>query len=181
MPFFKLLWGVLLFCGVLAGCSENREAPEAGPDVKEPGPASLVTRENDRPARVYAAMPDQIDWLTNDTDPVFASPDARKGGLFRAALLSFPMTFRVVGPDSNGSFRSAILDNQLSLINIHPNTGNIIPELATHWGFDPDKKNHVLQAGQGCPMVGRQPGHGMGLCLYPDLYAVRTYYRALVQ
>jgi microcin C transport system substrate-binding protein len=50
------------------------------------------------------------------------------------------MTFRVVGPDSNGSFRSAILDNQLSLINIHPNTKNIIPELATHWAFDPDKK-----------------------------------------
>ncbi len=89
---------------------------------------------------MYAALPEKIDWLTNDTDPVFASPDARKGGLFRAALLSFPMTFRVVGPDSNGSFRSAILDNQLSLINIHPNTGNIIAELATHWAFDPDKK-----------------------------------------
>ncbi len=121
---------------------------------------------------MYAALPEKIDWLTNDTDPVFASPDARKGGLFRAALLSFPMTFRVVGPDSNGSFRSAILDNQLSLINIHPNTGNIIAELATHWAFDPDKKNHVFQAGQRCQMVGRQTGHRMGLCLYPDLYAV---------
>jgi microcin C transport system substrate-binding protein len=140
MPFFKLLWGVLLFCGVLAGCSENREASEAGPDVKESGLSGLATQKNERPARVYAAMPGQIDWLTNDTDPVFASPDAKKGGMFRAALLSFPMTFRVVGPDSNGSFRSAILDNQLSLINIHPNTGNIIPELATHWAFDPDRE-----------------------------------------
>ena len=50
------------------------------------------------------------------------------------------MTFRVVGPDSNGSFRSAILDNQLSLINIHSNTDQIIPELATHWAFGKDKK-----------------------------------------
>ena len=50
------------------------------------------------------------------------------------------MTFRVVGPDSNGSFRSAILDNHLSLIGIHPNTLNIIPELATHWAFGKDKK-----------------------------------------
>jgi len=138
MPFFKLLWGVLLFCGILAGCSENRETPE----VKEPGSASasLTGQDNEVPERVYAAMPGHIAWLTNDTDPVFASPDAEKGGLFRAALLSFPMTFRVVGPDSNGSFRSAILDNQLSLINIHPNTGNIIPELATHWAFGPDRK-----------------------------------------
>jgi microcin C transport system substrate-binding protein len=50
------------------------------------------------------------------------------------------MTFRTVGPDSNGNFRSAILDNDLSLINIHPNTLNIIPELATHWAFGKDKK-----------------------------------------
>jgi microcin C transport system substrate-binding protein len=140
MPFFKLLWGLMLFCMILTGCSEDPEAPEIKPDVKKSGSAGLTGQENELPERVYAAMPGHIDWLTNDTDPMFASPDAEKGGLFRAALLSFPMTFRVVGPDSNGSFRSAILDNQLSLINIHPNTGNIIPELATHWAFDPDKK-----------------------------------------
>ena len=140
MPFYKLLWGVLLFCGILAGCSVNREAPDVKQDIKESGSAGLTAQDNELPERVYAAMPGHIDWLTNDTDPVFASPDAEKGGLYRAALLSFPMTFRVVGPDSNGSFRSAILDNHLSLINIHPNTGSIIPELATHWAFDPDKK-----------------------------------------
>ncbi len=54
--------------------------------------------------------------------------------------MTFPMTFRVVGPDSNNSFRSAILGNQLDLIGIHPNTENIVPELATHWAFDKDKK-----------------------------------------
>ncbi len=88
----------------------------------------------------YARLPKEIQWQTNNTDPVFSSPKAQKGGMLRSALLSFPMTFRVVGPDSNGGFRSAILDNQLSLINIHPNTENIIPELATHWAFDKDKK-----------------------------------------
>ncbi len=87
-----------------------------------------------------AVLPDDIQWLTNDSDPVFASPQARKGGTFHLSILSFPMTFRVVGPDSNGSFRSAILDNQLSLIGLHPNTENIIPELATHWAFGKDKK-----------------------------------------
>jgi len=85
-------------------------------------------------------LPKDIEWLTNDTDPVFASPDAKKGGTLNLSLLSFPLTFRVVGPDSNSSFRSAVLDNQLSLIGIHPNTENITPELATHWAFDKDKK-----------------------------------------
>ncbi|RPJ14981.1 MAG: ABC transporter substrate-binding protein, partial [Desulfobacteraceae bacterium] len=91
----------------------------------------------------YAAgpeLPKDIKWLTNDSDPVFASPDAKRGGTFHSSLMSFPMTFRVVGPDSNGSFRSAILDNHLSLIGMHPNTMNIIPELATHWAFGKDKK-----------------------------------------
>ncbi|MBF0390534.1 MAG: ABC transporter substrate-binding protein [Desulfamplus sp.] len=89
---------------------------------------------------VTAKLPDGIEWLTNESDPIFASNNALKGGTFRTAILSFPMTFRTVGPDSNGSFRSAILDNQLSLINIHPDTENIIPEIATHWAFDKDKK-----------------------------------------
>jgi len=93
-------------------------------------------------AAVFAApeLPKDIEWLTNDSDPVFGSDEAKKGGTFHTSILSFPMTFRVVGPDSNSSFRSAILDNQLSLIGIHPNTENIIPELATHWAFDKDKK-----------------------------------------
>ncbi|MDT8377989.1 MAG: extracellular solute-binding protein [Desulfotignum sp.] len=136
MPFFKLLCVLLLVCAALTGCSENREPSEA----REISPSTVSAGENEPSMRVYAATPGNIHWLTNQADPVFASSAARKGGLFRAALLSFPMTFRVVGPDSNGSFRSAILDNQLSLINIHPNTGNIIPELATHWAFDPDRK-----------------------------------------
>ncbi len=87
-----------------------------------------------------AVLPEGITWLTNNNDPVFSSPDAVKGGVLRSAILSFPMTFRTVGPDANGSFRNAILDNQLSLVNIHPDTGNIIPELATYWAFDADNK-----------------------------------------
>jgi len=85
-------------------------------------------------------FPDDIQWLTNDSDPVYAAPEAVKGGTLHLALLSFPLTFRVVGPDSNSSFRGAILGNQLSLIGIHPNTENIVPELATHWAFGKDKK-----------------------------------------
>ena len=92
------------------------------------------------PLGAAPALPDNIQWLNNDADPVFASADAKRGGTFHTALMTFPLTFRTVGPDSNSSFRSAIIGNQLSLIGLHPNTLNIIPELATHWAFDPDKK-----------------------------------------
>lgn len=86
-------------------------------------------------------IPSDLKWLTNESDPVYASPDAQKGGTLRLAVSSFPLTFRVVGPDSNAEFRSAILGNQLSLIGTHPNTENIIPELATHWAYGKDKKS----------------------------------------
>ncbi len=85
-------------------------------------------------------FPNDIEWLTNDSDPLFASPDAAKGGTLHSNIMSFPLTFRVVGPDSNSSFRSAILGNQYALIGIHPNTLNTVPEIATHWAFDKDKK-----------------------------------------
>ncbi len=100
------------------------------PDTSEP-----VHPKGERPG-----LPEDINWLTNEEDPVFASPEARKGGVFRDSLISFPMTFRMVGPDSNGSFAGVLRSNAFSLIGIHPNTMNIIPEIATHWAFGKDKK-----------------------------------------
>ncbi len=128
-----VLAGVLVFF-CCSGCnrSEDREVGEKQ-GIKATIPKVQGVRE-------YQSLPENLDWLTNDSDPVFASSNSQKGGTLRSALASFPMNFRVVGPDSNGSFRGAILDNQLSLINIHPNTENIIPELATHWAFGRDKQ-----------------------------------------
>ncbi|WP_319404627.1 extracellular solute-binding protein [uncultured Desulfosarcina sp.] len=124
--------GLLLLFG---GCSPDRQPSDGTVSTAEKGsttrPAPKVPRE---------PLPDGIMWLTNDTDPPFASPDARRGGTLHQALESFPLTFRVVGPDSNTSFRSAILNNQLGLTGIHPNTLNIVPELATHWAYGSDKK-----------------------------------------
>lgn len=85
-------------------------------------------------------LPYDIVWLTNDSDPVYSSPLAKKGGVLHTALLTFPMTFRTVGPDSNFTFAGVLRDCCLGLIGIHPNTGNIIPEIATHWAFGKDGK-----------------------------------------
>lgn len=124
--------GMLL---ALGGCSQEKQ------------PSSAAVADAEKTAAVHPApkvprepLPAGIVWLTNDSDPVYASPDAQSGGTLHMALSSFPLTFRVVGPDSNTSFRSAILGNQLGLTGIHPNTLNIVPELATHWAYGDDKK-----------------------------------------
>jgi len=130
-----LLGLTMLFSCCLTGCRNNDTQKDE--QIEQTKPKPVVTAQE---KKEYGVLPDNIKWLTNESDPVFSSEKAQKGGIFHSGLTSFPMTFRVVGPDSNGSFRSAILDNQLSLINIHPNTNNIIPELATHWAFGNDKK-----------------------------------------
>ena len=125
--------GVVLsgLLGLLSGCV---------PGGEETAEEAAVVPCEVEPTYERETLPEDIEWQTNDRDPVFASPAAVKGGTYHAALTSFPLTFRVVGPDSNSSFRGAILGNQLGLIGIHPNTENIIPELATHWAYAADKK-----------------------------------------
>ncbi|MFZ7127758.1 MAG: extracellular solute-binding protein [Desulfobacterales bacterium] len=129
-----LVWSValMLIWMAVAGCSEDPRT----------GSADTAQTDCDLPpvAPSDEPIPTDLVWLTNDTDPVFAAPETQKGGTFHEALGTFPLTFRVVGPDSNTSFRSAILGNQLSLVGIHPNTLNIIPELATHWAYGTDRK-----------------------------------------
>lgn len=85
-------------------------------------------------------LPENLQWQTNDSDPIFADPNAKRGGRFRIFMSSFPPTLRLVGPDSNSSFVGYLRANNLALVNQHPNTLNPIPELATHWAFDPDGK-----------------------------------------
>ncbi len=126
---------------IVLGCSSDKSDEQQHPDRTQAGQIkSGPVYPPFRAPYSKEGLPKNIKWLTNDSDPTFASPKAVKGGTLRLALLSFPLTFRVVGPDSNSSFRSAILGNQLSLVSIHPNTERIIPEIATHWAFGDDKK-----------------------------------------
>ncbi len=134
----KNMWRTAIFGLALllaAGCSNDNAATEqnSAAETAESAPEASAKTS-------YAKLPDNIEWITDNEAPVFSSPSAEKGGTFHQAILSFPMTFRTVGPDSNGSFRNAILDNQLNLVNTHPDTDGIIPELATHWAFGDDGK-----------------------------------------
>lgn len=86
-------------------------------------------------------LPEGLKWQTNLEDPVYASSKAKPGGTLNLAIASFPLTLRTIGPDSNTSFRSYILDNHWSLVDIHPNTRNIIPSLAVEWAFGEDQRS----------------------------------------
>lgn len=128
---------VLVLSFMSFGCGKGTGEEKATETAKPVLPAAAA-KENSSDPR--PALPEEVVWLTNDTDPVYASPEAKKGGTLHDALISFPMTFRMVGPDSNGSFAGVLRSNTFGLIGIHPNTLHIIPEIATHWAFGKDKK-----------------------------------------
>ena len=100
--------------------------------------ASLPLYADDTLPSLPAQLPEQLQWQSNDSDPIFASAEAKRGGRFRSFVTTFPLTLRLVGPDSNGSFASYMRANNLGLVGIHPNTLRPIPELATHWAFGDD-------------------------------------------
>ncbi|WP_417879338.1 extracellular solute-binding protein [Vibrio sp.] len=86
-----------------------------------------------------AQLPDNLDWQTNHNDPIFASPEAKFGGIYHTYIASFPQTFRTVGPDANGGFASWTRST-MALLDRHPNTDNWLPSIATSWAFSDDHK-----------------------------------------
>jgi microcin C transport system substrate-binding protein len=90
---------------------------------------------------VFAAkLPTDLVWTSGPDAPLFADNNAQKGGVYNLRLSTFPLTFRTIGPDSNGSFRPFLLDGQPSLLQMHPNTREYLPSLATAWAFDANQK-----------------------------------------
>ena len=85
-------------------------------------------------------LPSDLEWITNNEDPVWSSPDAVKGGTYYDWLMSFPLTFREYGPDSNSGVASIHGSLDYSLLALHPNTKRRIPSLATHWAFSKDQR-----------------------------------------
>ena len=73
-------------------------------------------------------LPEGLVWITNDEDPTFASPEAKRGGTLRLAMASFPLTLRRVGPDSNGGFAGFLRPNQMALVVFHPDTRRPMPQ-----------------------------------------------------
>jgi microcin C transport system substrate-binding protein len=147
----KNVW-VLAPLLLLAACGQPSQpggdaavAPsDSSGEVVTPGETRLVA---DLPTYESAPLPEGLVWLTNEDDPLFTSPDAKRGGTMRDYMQGFPLTLRLIGPDSNSDdfvrYKRAGFYSQLSqsaLLDMHPNTKNFTPYIATHWAFDPDGK-----------------------------------------
>jgi microcin C transport system substrate-binding protein len=121
--------------GAYLSGTKERSAPNAG--------ALAYYRENPDffIFRTAADVPSDLVWEDGSNLPVFSDPAAKRGGTYYSAIESWPPTTRTVGPDSNSSFRTYLLDdNELALVRRHPNADGYFPELASSWAVAPDRQ-----------------------------------------
>jgi len=127
----------------LVACGQDDVPQESGQVLPDTDTDELTLQSHfveELPTYESVPLPEGLEWVTNVNDPVWSSPEATLGGTFNTSVLSFPLTLRTVGPDSNDSFSAYKRYTNLGLVSIHPNTLNFIPQLATHWAFGPEGK-----------------------------------------
>ncbi len=91
--------------------------------------------------KTLADLPADLTWQDGNHLPDLGSDEAVKGGTEYARLQDFPRTLRLIGPDSNGSFRTYILDyTSLQIAHRHPDEFDFYPGLGESWAVDKDNK-----------------------------------------
>jgi microcin C transport system substrate-binding protein len=86
------------------------------------------------------------EWERNEDFSLIGDPSAKKGGTLRYGIITYPATFRTHGPSSNTSFNSLMsgLVYQ-TLVSLHPNTLEFIPNLAEAWEIKEDKLTFLFR------------------------------------
>ena len=87
-------------------------------------------------------LPPGIVWETNYDDPPIGSAEAIRGGTFNDWISAYPLTFRLVGPNSNDAFAgwNRLFTMDFILVQRHPVTDNYIPWMATAWSVQDDQR-----------------------------------------
>jgi microcin C transport system substrate-binding protein len=84
-------------------------------------------------------VPAGLVWENGMNQPDIGDPAAKKGGVFRRFIPTFPPTIRPFGDNSNNSFRGDLYDMiELPLVNLHPETMEMIPGVAREWAVSKD-------------------------------------------
>jgi microcin C transport system substrate-binding protein len=84
-------------------------------------------------------IPATLVWENGMDQPEIGDPAAKKGGVFRKYIPTFPPTIRPFGDNSNNSFRGDLYDYiDIPLVTLHPESMKIIPGLAKEWAVAED-------------------------------------------
>ncbi len=86
-----------------------------------------------------ADVPATLVWQNGMDQPEIGDPAAKKGGVFRRYIETFPPTIRPTGDNANNSFRGDLYDYiDMPLVAFHPLTMELIPGIAKEWATSED-------------------------------------------
>jgi microcin C transport system substrate-binding protein len=109
--------------------------------------APMFAADEAKPAAAAApsepvTLPKDIVWETDNDEPLIGSEKAIRGGTLNIGTDAYPLTFRLMGPNSNDSFASwnRAFTMAFGLVSMHPVTDKFIPIMATHWSIQKDQK-----------------------------------------
>ncbi|MCE2908537.1 MAG: extracellular solute-binding protein [Burkholderiaceae bacterium] len=93
-------------------------------------------------AAAPVTLPAGIVWETNEADQPIGSADAIRGGTLNDSIGQYPLTLRLMGPNSNDSFAAwnRLFTFDFSLVSRHPVSDRYAPLMATHWAVMPDQR-----------------------------------------
>ena len=130
---------VLSACG---GSSDDAQKPDfKAVDNTTEVQAYYVERPEFFSFKTPADLPKGLKWQNGSHLPEVGSSAAKKGGTEYVRLQDFPRTLRTLGPDSNGSFRTYLLDAvSMAIAHRHPNQFEYFPGLAEAWSVDKENK-----------------------------------------
>ena len=136
---------VFVLTALIAACGGPSEETELADFEAVDNTAEVEAYYAERPEffcfRTLADLPADLTWQNGAHLPEIGSPDATKGGTEYSRLQDFPRTLRTVGPDSNGSFRTWLLDDvAIGIAHRHPDEFEFYPGLAESWAVDKENK-----------------------------------------
>jgi microcin C transport system substrate-binding protein len=111
-----------------------------GPGLAQSADAPQAAQAAGAPARV--TLPPDIVWQSNDDDPPIGSPKAIRGGTLRDSIGQYPLTLRLMGPNSNDFFAgwNRLFTFNFTLVRLHPVSDRYMPWMATHWAVMDDRR-----------------------------------------
>jgi hypothetical protein len=85
-------------------------------------------------------IPEGLNWQNGADQKPFADPNAKQGGTWNTFITTFPQTLRQRGMNANTSFRAYLQINDLTQLDVHPETEKFFPALAREWAIGPEKR-----------------------------------------
>src|SRR5262245_47907919 len=100
----KLITAIALASLLLPAASIAIFAADA---EKSGAPAAAKSEPAAAPANTGpVTLPKDIVWETDEDEPLIGSEKALRGGRFTVGMTSYPLTFRLMGPNNNDAFAS---------------------------------------------------------------------------